>query len=117
MTNPAAGESSRGALVGRLIKVGSAAHIAGLIKPDHSNFGPRVGFAYSINSKTVVRGGYGLYYARWFTTISDAAEKRVIPSGRSQCNFGFDAFIRLSTYPRLPSIDPTSQFSLNGCAR
>ena len=25
-------------------------------------FGPRVGFAYSINSKTVLRGGYGIFY-------------------------------------------------------
>ena len=25
-------------------------------------FGPRVGFAYSINDKTVVRGGYGIFY-------------------------------------------------------
>ncbi len=25
-------------------------------------FGPRLGFAYSINSKTVVRGGYGIFY-------------------------------------------------------
>jgi hypothetical protein len=34
-----------------------------LAKPDRSNWGPRLGFAYSINSKTVVRGGAGLYYA------------------------------------------------------
>jgi hypothetical protein len=30
---------------------------------DTNNFGPRVGFAYSLTDKTVVRGGYGVYYA------------------------------------------------------
>ena len=25
-------------------------------------FGPRIGFAYSINDKTVLRGGYGIFY-------------------------------------------------------
>jgi hypothetical protein len=29
---------------------------------DPNNFGPRFGFAYSINSQTVLRGGYGIYY-------------------------------------------------------
>jgi hypothetical protein len=29
---------------------------------DYKNFGPRFGFAYSLNSRLVVRGGYGLYY-------------------------------------------------------
>jgi hypothetical protein len=29
------------------------------------NFAPRIGLAYSINSKTVLRAGYGLYYARY----------------------------------------------------
>jgi hypothetical protein len=28
----------------------------------HKAFGPRLGFAYSINAKTVVRGGYGIFY-------------------------------------------------------
>jgi len=31
--------------------------------PSHTKFGPRVGVAYSLNPRTVVRGGYGLFYA------------------------------------------------------
>lgn len=30
---------------------------------DNSDFGPRIGFAYSPNSKLVFRGGYGIFYA------------------------------------------------------
>lgn len=33
------------------------------LEPDWNNFGPRIGFAYSVTSKTVIRGGYGLYYS------------------------------------------------------
>ena len=31
---------------------------------DYNNIGPRAGFAWSPNTKTVVRGGFGLYYSR-----------------------------------------------------
>lgn len=34
-----------------------------LAKPDRSNIGPRLGFAYALNERTVVRGGAGIYYA------------------------------------------------------
>jgi hypothetical protein len=33
-----------------------------LFEPDRNNLQPRVGFAYALNPKTVIRGGYGLYY-------------------------------------------------------
>jgi hypothetical protein len=33
-----------------------------LIKPDRNNFGPRLGFAWSLTPSTVVRGGYGVSY-------------------------------------------------------
>ncbi|MBA3439951.1 MAG: TonB-dependent receptor, partial [Pyrinomonadaceae bacterium] len=34
-----------------------------LINPDYNNFAPRVGFAYNLADKTVLRGGYGIGYA------------------------------------------------------
>ena len=33
-----------------------------IINQDYHDFGPRLGFAYSLNDKTVVRGGYGIFY-------------------------------------------------------
>ena len=33
-----------------------------LVNPDKNNFAPRIGFAYSLNSRTVFRGGYGMSY-------------------------------------------------------
>jgi hypothetical protein len=36
-----------------------------LVNPDHTDFGPRVGFAYSVDPKTVVRGGFGISYAHY----------------------------------------------------
>ena len=31
---------------------------------DTNNFGPRVGFAYSVNDRTVIRGGYGRFFSQ-----------------------------------------------------
>jgi len=33
-----------------------------LIKPDRDNFSPRVGFAFTLTPRTVLRGGYGTFY-------------------------------------------------------
>jgi len=33
-----------------------------LVDPDRNNFGPRLGFAWSLDDKTVVRGGYGISF-------------------------------------------------------
>jgi len=40
----------------------SDAYGSGLSMIQKNNFAPRVGFAYQVNSKFVVRGGYGIYY-------------------------------------------------------
>ena len=36
-----------------------------LIEPDRNNFGPRLGFAYTLTPRTVVRGGYGISYVHF----------------------------------------------------
>jgi hypothetical protein len=37
----------------------------GKIPSDSKNFAPRIGLAYSLNGKTVLRAGYGLFFARY----------------------------------------------------
>jgi hypothetical protein len=36
-----------------------------LVHPDYKDFAPRLGFAYAVDSKTVVRGGFGISYAHY----------------------------------------------------
>ncbi|MFC5865230.1 carboxypeptidase regulatory-like domain-containing protein [Acidicapsa dinghuensis] len=36
-----------------------------LVNPQTTNFGPRIGVSYSLDDKTVVRGGYGIYYTEF----------------------------------------------------
>jgi hypothetical protein len=44
-----------------------------LSNTDFNNWAPRIGFAYSLSSKTVVRGGYGIFYGLASTDASGAA--------------------------------------------
>ncbi|HEY3738276.1 MAG TPA: TonB-dependent receptor [Bryobacteraceae bacterium] len=44
-----------------------------LVHPDYKDFGPRLGMAYSVDKKTVVRAGYGISYT-FFNRVGSALE-------------------------------------------
>lgn len=49
---------------GTLIPVATPAHPSNTVTDGHfNNIGPRIGLAYSVNPKTVVRAGFGIFYA------------------------------------------------------
>jgi hypothetical protein len=63
--DPTAPNAGAGGLPGALIYAGSGAGRTGnkrLYPTDFSDIGPRAGFAYHAASKTVIRGGFGIYY-------------------------------------------------------
>jgi hypothetical protein len=48
---------------GRILLAGRGDNSRPLVKPDKNNFAPRFGFAYRMTDRTVLRGGYGIYYS------------------------------------------------------
>lgn len=54
-----------------------------LVHPNYKDFGPRIGLAYNIDQKTVIRTGYGISYS-FFNRVGSALESINSP----QINFG-----------------------------
>ena len=107
--NPAAG-GRLGAIVSADASTGGIqAENFGLVNPDRTNFGPRVGFAYALNDRTVVRGGYGIYYAPVIYNDFGNAGALGYSPGSVVINGGLDAGITLENFPNMPLPDPTTQ--------
>ena len=83
---------------------------------DRNNFAPRIGFAYSPTSKTVIRGGFGIYYDQILGAVVSQS-RNVFPTF-STINFGggqlADNNGRFSFFnPAYAVFDPANGFVCN----
>ncbi len=58
-----------------ILLAGKGGNSSALVNADKNNFGPRVGFSFEMNPKTVLRGGYGVYYSPENDARSDVLTK------------------------------------------
>ena len=103
---------------GQLAMVGTDG-LDGAYDRDLNNFAPRLGFAWSVRSKTVLRGGYGVYYdyvpqhlmLANFTPSAGIATNPIGPKPVTALNFNSDPFNGNATGPiYTPGIPPFNIF-------
>ena len=64
---------------------------AGRLQADRNNWAPRFGFAYSMNAKTVIRGGYGIFYTNSQTFLNNfVINRRQPPFAETQADHFVD---------------------------
>ena len=70
---------------GTLVPVGTAPYMGNSVTVGrYTNFGPRAGIAYNVTPKTVIRAGFGIFYAFAMQTSNDSPAKNPPFSGSLQ---------------------------------
>lgn len=102
-----------GGLLGAMVFAGNGAGLTGrrsFVETDYSGYGPRVGLAYRLTPRTVVRAGYGVYYSNNYLELSNAGFN-ITGSFTSLDNGVTPAFRLRDGFPQNfrqePAIDPT----------
>lgn len=90
--NPVPGISSLN-LVGGLLFAGVAGQPRGVENQVNDNFVPRVGAAFQLNSKTVIRGGYGIF----FPQLTDYTFGQVYQAQLPMTQLGFSSSTQMVT--------------------
>jgi hypothetical protein len=93
---------------GTVLIAGQNGVSSSIVKNDHNNFAPRVGFAYQLTNdgKTVVRGGFGTFYFIDRGGISNQLGQNAPFAGVSQYNYSDGYRITISGAAPLNSNNP-----------
>ena len=94
---------------GQVVLPGQNGYNSSFVPTDWHNFAPRIGFAYNLfgNGKTVVRGGYGIFYFVDRGGIDNQMAQNAPFAGVSQFNYTNGYRFTLSGQAPLNSLDPT----------
>ncbi len=83
-----------------ILLAGRGGNSTALVKADKNNWGPRVGFAYQIDNKTVLRSGYGVYYSPENDAREDVLTKNY-PFNNQQLYFNRRQCVLRDRFPEL----------------
>lgn len=93
---------------GAIVLPGQSGYSKALIDTPYHNFGPRIGFAYDLgDGKSVVRGGFGMFYFLDRGGIDNQLAQNPPFSGQSSFSYGSGYRINLQGQAPQGSSDPT----------